>query len=78
MIAAPKSPSNGAARQCQRNAGREIQSDQNADVGNTDAEFAAQQRRDGGNALKLERHGGANRKQYGKNAPAIAQRFHPR
>jgi hypothetical protein len=64
-----------AARQRQRDARREIEPDQQADVGNADAEFRLQQGRDRGDALELERHGEPHRKQHGENAPAIAQRF---
>ena len=46
-----------AARQRQRDARREIEADQDADIGKADAEFAAEQRRNRGDALKLERHG---------------------
>ena len=35
----------------------------------------AEQRRDRGHALKLERHGEAHGEQDGQNAPAIAQRL---
>ena len=53
-------------------AGREIQSDQDADIGEADAELARQQRRHRGDALELEGDGAANREQNGENTPAIA------
>ena len=62
----------GGARKCQRDTRCEIQADQDSDISDANPEFAAQQRRDRGHALKLECHGGANRKQNGKYAPAIA------
>ena len=62
-----------AARQRERNARREIQADQDSDVGEADAKLRAQQRRDRGDALKLEGHGEANHEQDGKDKPAIAQ-----
>ena len=46
-----------------------------ADIGDANPEFAAQQWRDRGHALKLECHGGANRKQDGEDAPAIAHAY---
>ena len=75
LVAEPLS--DGAARQRQRHARREIQSDQHADIGEADAEFAGEQRRDRRHALELEGHGGANREQNGEDAPAIVQAFRP-
>jgi hypothetical protein len=67
----------GTARQRQRDAGGEIQADQDSDVGNADAEIMPEQRRDRGDALKLESHGEADHVQHGQNPPAIAQRLTP-
>jgi hypothetical protein len=53
----------GAARQGQRDARREIQADQDSDVGQSNAEVAAEQGCYGGDALKLKAHGDANREQ---------------
>ena len=66
-----------AAGQRQRDARREIQADQDADVGKADAEFAFQQRRYRSDALELEAHGEADREQDGEDGPAIVQRFIP-
>jgi hypothetical protein len=67
----------GTARQGQCDARRKIQADQDSDVGESNAEVAAEQRCYGGDALKLKAHGEANREQDGKNNPAIAQHLTP-
>jgi hypothetical protein len=66
-----------AAGQGEYDARRKIEPDQDADIGNADAELVAEQRCHRRHALKLERHGGANREQNGKDAPAIAQSVVP-
>jgi hypothetical protein len=43
-----------APRQRQRNARREIEADQESDIGKAGIEFGAEQRRDRSDALKLE------------------------
>ena len=64
--------SDGPTGQRQRDAGREIQTNQHTDVGKANAELAFKQRRNRGDALELDPHGEANREQNGKDAPAIA------
>ena len=66
-----------AARQRKRNSRRKVEPDQHADIGDADAELAAEQRRDRRHALELERHGGANQKQKGQDTPAIPQCVSP-
>ena len=63
----------GAARQCNRDARREIEPDQEADVGNVDAELRGQERRDRGDALELKRHRQPHGEENGENDPAVAQ-----
>ncbi|MFH1342594.1 MAG: hypothetical protein ABIL01_15535 [Pseudomonadota bacterium] len=52
--------------------GTKIQSDQDADIGDADAELARQQRRHRGYALELESDGAANREENGRDTPTIA------
>src|SRR5713226_5701196 len=75
LVAEPLS--DGAARQGQRDARSEIQADQDSDVGQSNAEVAAEQRCYGGDALKLKAHGEANREQDGKHEPAVVQHLTP-
>jgi hypothetical protein len=60
----------GTARQGQCDARRKIQADQDSDVGESNAEVAAEQRCYGGVTLKLKAHGEANREH--KNNLAMA------
>ena len=62
-----------ATGQRQRDAWREVEPDQQADIRKANAEFAAEQRRHRGDALELERHRQPHGEQNGQNAPAIAQ-----
>ena len=66
--------SDRAARQRQRDARREIEADQQSDIGKTGIEFGPEQRRDRRDALELKRHGEPHGEQNGQNAPAISQR----
>src|SRR5439155_6534096 len=59
----------GAVRQAERNARCQVEADQQANVGELDAQVAAEQGRDGRNALELEGHGRPNGEQDGEYAP---------
>ncbi len=67
----------GAARQGPRNARREILADQDSDVGQSNAEVAAEQGCHGGDALKLKALGEANREQDRTHEPAVVQHLTP-
>ncbi|WP_245315363.1 hypothetical protein [Bradyrhizobium neotropicale] len=70
-----KGAADRAARQRQNDTRREIEPDQDADIGEANAKGLLKQRRDRGHALELECDGEANHEQDRKNAPAIAQRL---
>ena len=67
----------GAGRQDQRDARRQILADQDSDVGQSNAEVAAEQGCYGGDASKLKAQGEANREQDDKHEPAVAQHLSP-